>query len=186
MSNTSGYRIPLRLPNGGRFMPDSTAASNSRFYRRLAEGVQRTRLVEPILIGRPPLVVIGAPSGYGKTVLAAQIAASRPTEEVVWIDCGGGGSLDDDLTRLTGLLSSQTPDQCLGSASDNCSRTLSEIPDGRSLLLVFDDAGWAADAASLALLGSTLVEAPSARSRSSPRAQSGVSRLPRCRSGSWE
>jgi len=142
-------------------MPESAVASNSRFYRRLAAGVQRARLVEPILACRPPLVVIGAPSGYGKTVLAAQVAASRPTEEVVWIDCGGGGSLDDDLTRLTDLLSSsQTPDQSLGSVSDNCSRTLSEIPDGPSLLLVFDDAGWAADAASLALLGSTLVEAP--------------------------
>ena len=141
-------------------MPESAVPSNSRFYRRLAAGVQRARLVEPILACRPPLVVIGAPSGYGKTVLAAQVAASRPIEEVVWVDCGGGGSLDDDLTRLSGLLSSQAPEQPSGSASDNCSRRLSEIPDGRSLLLVFDDAGWAADTASLALLGSTIVEAP--------------------------
>lgn len=141
-------------------MPDLAAAS-SRLYRRLAEGVQRTRLVEPILASRPPLVVICAPSGYGKTVLAAQIAASQPSEQVVWVDCGGGGSIDDDLARLASLLlvfAAASP--CAQSAVDACSSSLSSMSDERSMILVLDDAGWASDEAALAVLVSAIAEAP--------------------------
>ncbi len=82
-------------------MPESALVhAQSRFFRRLAEGLRRTRLIEPILAARPPLVVIGAPSGYGKTVLAAQIASSGGYADVLWISASVADSLESQWMRI--------------------------------------------------------------------------------------
>jgi len=145
-------------------MPEQASASQ-RSIHRLAEGVQRSRLIEPILSARPPLVVVSAPSGYGKTVLAAQVAAAGDFAEVVWIrNTGEAGSIRDALELIAETLvgSSLGPDAlALEELCHICSGELSAVPDEHSMLVVMDNASWAGDADSCRILEEIFSEAPS-------------------------
>lgn len=137
---------------------------SQRFIQRLAEGVQRPRLIEPVLVARPRLVVFSAPSGYGKTVLAAQIATSGTFADVAWIgSTGESGSVRDALAGLADHLtgsSLQSADQSLPELCHICAEELSALPDGHPLLVVMDDVSWAADHESLVVVERALSEAP--------------------------
>lgn len=145
-------------------MPEQTSVSQ-RSIHRLAEGVRRSRLIEPILSARPSLVVVSAPSGYGKTVLAAQVAAVGDFAEVVWIrNTGEAGSIRDALELIAETLvgSSLGPDAlALQELCHICSSELSVVPDDRSMLVVMDNASWAGDADSCRILEEIFSEAPS-------------------------
>jgi DNA-binding SARP family transcriptional activator len=128
-------------------------------YRRLSEGVQRARLVGPVLSARPPLVIVSAPSGYGKTVLAAQIASADAFTDVFWIECWGS-LLDESIRRVSALLSAWGPidfddEDPLGA----CCHALAGIPDGHPILVVFDDAVWASEQTSIKALQSVMAGA---------------------------
>jgi len=135
-----------------------------RSVLRLAKGAQRPRLVEPVLSARPSLVLLSAPSGYGKTVLAAQIAATGAFREVVWIrNLGSSDLLRDALAQLAEHLAhaqlasdvQSLPDICAV-----CSSELAALPGEHSLLVVIDDAAWAGDTEAVALLEEVLSDAP--------------------------
>lgn len=145
------------MPEGPLSVPRSVA--------RLAAGVLRPRLVDPILSARPPMVVISAPSGYGKSVLAAQVACSAAFEDVVWVRCGGDvGSVSEAMGQVARQLRAAAgrtgecpePDAAVG-----CAVELTALPDDAQLLCVFDDAGWVDDAEACSLLAATFSEAPS-------------------------
>lgn len=141
-----------------------TMSASPRLIRRLAEGVERTRLVQPILSARPPLVVVSAPSGYGKTVLAAQIADSQSFARVIWIrNTGEAGTIGDVLAILFDSLTgsrvrADTPE--LHELCHLCSEELSELSSEDALLVVIDDASWAGDADACAVIEDVFAEAP--------------------------
>lgn len=142
-------------------MPD--IGSTPRFVQRLAEGARRERLSAPIIAARPNLLLISAPSGYGKTVLAAQIAVSGVFSRVVWIRSGGGGSLQDCLQQVASRLVSTPAAQGVGSlpeVCELCSDALGRMGDSDATLIVFDDSAWAADSSSLDVLTEILCDAP--------------------------
>ena len=133
-----------------------------RFVQRLSEGVVRSRLVEPVLGARPPLVVLSAPSGYGKTVLAAQIASAGAFPEVVWADGSGeNGWVRRALLRLlaaAGVEHSSPLDT--QEVADVCSAELGRWRDERRLVLVVDNVAWASSGDDIAMLMTVMSEAP--------------------------
>jgi len=145
-------------------MPEHVGMSN-RFVQRIAEGAQRSRIVDPILAARPPIVVVSAPSGYGKTVLAAQVAGSGRFADVIWMrgaDTATGSS--DILNRLLECL--RADGQSIGGLQVDelvhaCSAELAALPDDRSLLLVVDDLSCGHDVVSLDSVSRAWAEAPS-------------------------
>lgn len=58
------------------------------YFPRFRGTVPRDRLVEAILKADDPLAVLAAPAGYGKSVLASQVAGVAEGE-VIWLDCSG-------------------------------------------------------------------------------------------------
>lgn len=58
------------------------------YFPRFRGTVPRDRLVEAIVRADDPLVVLAAPAGYGKSVLASQVAGVAEGE-VIWLDCSG-------------------------------------------------------------------------------------------------
>lgn len=144
-------------------MPD-TAPTSERCILRLAEGVRRPRLIDPVLAARPPLVVVSAPSGYGKTVLAAQIASAGVFHSTYWVTSNGGADCaEDDLGVLAARIlgACKTPGPRSGQANRRaCHDALSGVPDDRPVLIVFDDAAWAGDAEALEVLEMAISEAP--------------------------
>lgn len=146
-------------------MPEHAAkVVSQRFVQRLAEGALRSRLVDPVLAARPPLVVISAPSGYGKTVLAAQMASSGAFRDVAWIrTTGAAGSIRDALAQIAEHLTGQRPTetaQALPDLCHMCSEELGALPDEQTLLVVVDDAQWAGDSESIRILEDVFSEAP--------------------------
>jgi DNA-binding SARP family transcriptional activator len=140
---------------------------SERFIHRLAEGVPRARLVDSIVASRPPLVLIAAPSGYGKTVLAAQVASSRDFGQVAWIGVAGEDrSIREVLGRLACFLAEDTAveDLSVPELCHLCSEELTALPDNAPLLVVVDDAPWGGDEASLQLLQRMFSEAPAGSS----------------------
>ena len=135
-----------------------------RFLARLADGIFRSRLVDPIVSGRPGFLVIAAPSGYGKTVVAAQVAVASEALEILWIDSGGeNGSVLVALQRLATEICEPGDSAESGAVSDVAAKVagaLRRIPDDRPLLVIFDDAGWLGDEESLWTVVSVLDEAP--------------------------
>jgi DNA-binding SARP family transcriptional activator/ATP/maltotriose-dependent transcriptional regulator MalT len=121
-------------------------------------------LVEPILTARPQLVVVSAPSGYGKTVLAAQVAAAGVYSDVAWI--GGSGESSSVRDALAGLArhlvgaSRLADEQSLPELCHRCSEELAALPDGDPVLVVVDDVAWAADPESLRVLAEVFSETP--------------------------
>jgi len=134
----------------------------SRFIQRLAEGIQRPRLTDPVVGSRPALVVLSAPSGYGKTVLAAQIACAGTFAEMVWIDGSGEhGSVCEALARFLASVGSSGPEgPQIAELADACVTELAGWPDDRCLLLVIDNVSWASSCPDLAVLMAVMSEAP--------------------------
>ena len=155
-------RRPLRHdPDRGSAVVESIIVG-SRFIQRLAEGIRRPRLADPVIGARPALVVLSAPSGYGKTVLAAQIASAGAFPETVWIDgLGEHGSVSGALSRFLFSVGksrsdSPEPDDIAGA----CVAELAGWPDDRCLLLVVDNVSWATSPSDLAALMAVMSEAP--------------------------
>jgi DNA-binding SARP family transcriptional activator len=134
----------------------------SRFILRLSEGILRSRLIDPVIGARPPLVVLSAPSGYGKTVLAAQIASAGAFPEAVWIDGSGErGSVSDSLARLLLSVGQGCSERLeTDDLADACCAELAGWSDERCLLLVIDNASWASCPADVAVLMTAMSEAP--------------------------
>lgn len=142
---------------------DRRGSVGSRFIKRLADGVRRERLVAPVLSLRPAVVVLAAPSGYGKTVLAAQLADSTHARHVVWLEALEPGStvrddvlrLADQLQRIIGTDSDVSHDPCASAAAQ-----FSMLPDDGDVVVVFDDVVWACEEDSLSLVSDLMSEAP--------------------------
>jgi ATP/maltotriose-dependent transcriptional regulator MalT/DNA-binding SARP family transcriptional activator len=138
--------------------------TSRRFLARLADGVGRSRITEPILNGCPTTVVIGAPSGYGKTCVAAQLANAGPFETVVWLDAGGDhGSIEDVISRLAAAIRIDPIEAAEPEVGDFLHACMTEVaawPDDRSLLVVLDDASWAQSQCDLDSIIRVIAEAP--------------------------
>jgi DNA-binding SARP family transcriptional activator len=163
VANTESDIGPLRLPNGGHGMSQLTPTSE-RFLRRLAGGVPRTRLVDPIVAARPPFVVVGAPSGYGKTALAAQLAVSGAYDSTLWVDGRGDcGSLGHALAGLLDCLSDRELD-CTGWAFEDilqsCAMEIRALPGDATLLIVLDAVDGPLASGELDVIASMAMEAP--------------------------
>jgi len=115
-----------------------------------------------VIGARPGLVVLTAPSGYGKTVLAAQIADSGAFPEVIWIDdAGEQGSLIDVLSRLLVAVGAELSEPLESDAlADACCAELASWCDDRHLLLVVDNCLWASSRADISVLMTVMSEAP--------------------------
>jgi DNA-binding SARP family transcriptional activator len=144
-------------------MPEQ-APSVDRLILRLADGVRRTRLIEPILAACPPLVVICAPSGYGKTVLAAQVAVSRGSESTLWID---GIALGSSFARvLVGLLQrvsafdAEAQDLSIEELADACVGVLGSLPADASMLIVLDAMDECLDLTALGVIDALASQTP--------------------------
>ena len=74
----------------------------------------RERLLGPILAASEPLVLLAAPSGFGKSVLARQIAEAVDAELVVWLDLP-----DEEVSDR--LLFSSLADPCTDSPGQSTS-----------------------------------------------------------------
>lgn len=137
---------------------------SNRFVRRLADGVVRERLLQPILATRPSLVLLSAPSGYGKTVLAAQIASSDAFRRILWVDAASSGgtlrdsmrSLADQLIALTGAITPSESEEPFSLAAEGLGR----LPDDEPVAIVFDDVEWAGDTEALQSVADIVCEAP--------------------------
>jgi DNA-binding SARP family transcriptional activator/ATP/maltotriose-dependent transcriptional regulator MalT len=144
-------------------MPQQASVSE-RFILQLAQGVTRSRLIEPVLAARPSIAIISAPSGYGKTVLAAQIASFGSFPCTVWVASGGSfSSAGDDLGRLADALTSNTLSASIRSCDESraaCQRALCSLADDQPVLVVIDDAPWAAEREAMSLLEMAMAEAP--------------------------
>ncbi len=136
----------------------------SRFIQRLADGVRRDRLIGPVLAERPALVLVAAPSGYGKTVLAAQVASSVPFHRVLWVDSSAaGGTLRDSALRLAEQLvafPTAIPQEA-GDLLQLAAEGLAALRDDEPVAIVFDDVGWSSDAESIEVVAEIVGEAPS-------------------------
>jgi DNA-binding SARP family transcriptional activator/ATP/maltotriose-dependent transcriptional regulator MalT len=93
-------------------------------------------------------VLVAAPSGYGKTVLAAQIASSLGFGRVVWVEASSSGvTLRDSARRLVEQLSAPStpvptePEDLFELAAEG----LGAMPDDEPVVIVFDDAEWVCD-----------------------------------------
>jgi DNA-binding SARP family transcriptional activator len=137
------------------------ATSKHRFLARLAAGVPRSRIVDPILAARPRSVLLCAPSGYGKTAVAAQIAL-RSDADILWIDArGGDGAFADTLTVLANSLQMEL-DEGMGpdSVLALCTQALQDRADDEPATIVVDDARWVEDPDHLQAMIATVLEAP--------------------------
>ncbi len=76
----------------------------------------RSRLLGVLKDRAEPVVLLSAPGGYGKSVIAAQIAASDSFEKCHWIDASG---LDSDVRSLEAALASTSVvcDSCFSSTA---------------------------------------------------------------------
>jgi ATP/maltotriose-dependent transcriptional regulator MalT len=109
------------------------------------------------------MVLISAPSGYGKTVLAAQIAESSQFSRALWIDGSScGGSLRDSVRRLAEQLDSKSKRTARGSANlfEIAAAELLALPDNQPVVIVFDDVDWAGNPESLQVVAEIAGEAP--------------------------
>ncbi len=100
----------------------------------LGPATHRGRLLEAILRSAEPLVVLAAPGGFGKTVLAAQVA-TEGFGEVYWIDCAGlMGGREQILTQLRNAIGD--PTECTGAER----QILMPGADGADLLMQIEEA----------------------------------------------
>ena len=115
-----------------------------------------------MLGARPTLAVLSATSGYGKTVLAAQIANAGAFAEVVWVDgSGGNGWVRSALLRLlaaAGVEHSRPLDT--QEVADVCCAELGRWRDERTLVLVVDNVAWASSGDDIGMLMTVMSEAP--------------------------
>jgi len=140
-------------------------ALSRRSLQRRAQGIIRSRLLQPIVSARPSLVVLAAPSGFGKTVLAAQLAVSPEFPEAVWVDAAGErGSFRETLERLASQLRTRVAQDgaptTIEGLADSCATELADRPDGHCVLIVVDNAGWASNADDVDVLLQAVSEAP--------------------------
>jgi ATP/maltotriose-dependent transcriptional regulator MalT len=138
--------------------------ASRRLIRRLAEGVPRSRIADSLVSARPRVAVIAAPSGYGKTVVAAQIADSGSFSDVVWISgTGASGGIEAVLLGLAEVLTGSATDIGQYRAADcvvACCAELGARPDGQPILIVIDDASWVGDAQDVEPILRVAAEAP--------------------------
>jgi DNA-binding SARP family transcriptional activator len=122
-------------------MPGQVPASE-RFIRRLADGVPRARLIDPVLAARPPFLVVSAPSGYGKTAFAAQLVCSGAFDSFIWVDgLGSRGSLERALLALLEQLTACDVERVGWSTEDlvqSCLRELRSLPSEAPHIIVLD------------------------------------------------
>lgn len=100
--------------------------------------VLRKRLLEPLSAVDPRCVLIAAPAGYGKSVLAAQLTESSRT--AVWVECGEDGESRESLfARIRAVVSE--PPATLGHRPEQDSLF---DPDAATAALqeAFTDEGW--------------------------------------------
>lgn len=144
-------------------MPENSTVGR-RHVQRLASGVWRARIVDPVLAARPALLVASAPSGYGKTVFAAQVASDTGFDLLIWIDAmGTKGSLRETLLRLCeGLSIAEANGEVAEPAelAEMCGGALATTPDSSRIAIVLDDVGWELGPDVLDLLQDIVGEAP--------------------------
>jgi DNA-binding SARP family transcriptional activator len=87
--------------------------------------VPRPRLVNLLQSGPPGLAVVAAPSGYGKSVLAAQYALGQGRSSAWWVDFGR--CQVDEIACLRRILGVLAPEE--SSTSDGASSRLVTIRD---------------------------------------------------------
>lgn len=117
-------------------------SAGTQFVSARARGLRRERLLEPLLRVRPPLTLLFAPSGYGKRVLAAQLAAS--TESVLWVDSRASWNCDSEmLSAFAHALDDgnpASPQDDLASLVAHCARAIESIRESGRLAVVLDHA----------------------------------------------
>lgn len=130
--------------------------------------LERSRLVRLFARRAPALTMVVAPSGYGKSVLAAQFAQSREFAAHFWVNLGDrGGSEEDILAALTSALGPGSERQSaaavgpIESARSGWMLSLMgelDCMEGRPLCVVLDGADVLEDLASVRALSRTLRE----------------------------
>lgn len=128
-------------------MPSDEAAHTLRMPGAGAT-LMRSRLLAPMERLRPPSVFLIAPSGYGKSVLAGQLAGSELFDRALWMPRAELGGLEGTLTALADGLRRYSPRSdrtCLGLPGP--ADVMAMVEDGLSALpsrtcLVLDDLSW--------------------------------------------
>jgi ATP/maltotriose-dependent transcriptional regulator MalT len=141
----------------------SNTGSVERSVRQLAHGIPRARLVDPVLDARPSLVILSAPSGYGKTVVAAQVALRAEFPKFAWVTGAGSSSVGDDMWQAAIVIGGLQPSAVALSEAEQqaaLQSALRELLDDQPVLVVFDDVEWVGDPGALATLEAALGDAP--------------------------
>lgn len=105
------------------------------FSQLATRSLYRERLVERVRSSPSHAVLMLAPSGYGKSILAAQVASGF--DRVVWLHCEGSAP---DWARLCGMLGQEDEEDSAGADGPTCLARVADAitPD---LCLVLDDVG---------------------------------------------
>jgi LuxR family transcriptional regulator, maltose regulon positive regulatory protein len=90
-------RGSARVPSSGVIRDAAAAASRRQIPRRRQGEVERSRLLELLRSSSSPIVLVSAPGGYGKTILASQLSRSD-SRAVMWLHLDAD---DNDPARLT-------------------------------------------------------------------------------------
>lgn len=125
--------------------------------------VRRNTLLKGLVAGIPEIILVSAPSGYGKTVFAAQLA--REYERVLWIYCQGDPPNLDAAARV--ISTALTSDASTSDATHRVSLgsfavDVAGASSSTSGLVVLDDANLesgAVDPGQLWLFGQVLAQA---------------------------
>lgn len=133
---------------------------SKRYLSRFRGTVPRDKLVETVAKADDSFVVLAAPAGYGKSVLASQLAGIFEGE-VIWLDCSGlewnreqlFSALDDffgagegrvELRSAPSILNRNTVDLVEGVRS-----SLERFREGKGVTVVLDDMPVGADVAAV-------------------------------------
>jgi len=130
-----------------------------RYFPHFRGTVPRNKLAAAIIKADDPHVVLAAPTGYGKSVLASQLA--RGIEgEVIWLDCSGSewsreqlfSALGHHLDAGEGTAGFSYAPMVTRSTVDLVERVRSSLDrfrDGRGVTVVLDDIPVGADMAAI-------------------------------------
>jgi DNA-binding SARP family transcriptional activator len=121
--------------------------------------VRRSRLTAFAQRSRCGLILAAAPSGYGKSILAAQLAGDARFSAPAWIACSGWADGDATvISLLTEWLDATNRDG--GYLLGVSSASMSESPRAEPKCVVLDDVGWVLGQPAVRLLESIRADNP--------------------------
>ncbi len=94
--------------------------------------IERSALIDAVDYARPSLLVLSAPAGYGKSILAAQVTDSPRFVRKMWIDASGEEIGDDLLACMAQCVGVQDPPPVQNQAVVSC-MPIRDAPDPRAL-----------------------------------------------------